>query len=74
MSSPKAQGDLARTKTIESDDSWPDKIEIAAYFGKRKVSTEISGDQFFGRAGYGAPLSGDQLIGMVNRLRLGRGN
>ena len=67
-------GDLAKTKTHESDESWPSLIEIVAYFGKegrkgKRVSVEIDADQFFGRKGYGAPMSGDQLIRMVDGLR-----
>ena len=70
--SPKAQGELARTRTVESNEDWPDRIEVSAHFGKRRVSIEITGDQFFGRGGYGAPISGEQLIGMIERLRRGR--
>lgn len=66
-------GELARTKTHESDESWPTLIEVVAYWGEgrkgRRRSIEIPADQFFGRGTYGAPLSGDQLIGMVQRLR-----
>lgn len=68
------QGDLARTRTIESNDDWPTLIEVVAYYGKegrkgKRVSIEIPGDQFFGRGAYGAPISGEQLIAMVERLR-----
>jgi hypothetical protein len=76
MSKP-LDGDLAKAKTHESDDSWPTMIEIVAYFGKegrkgKRRSIEITGDQFFGTGGYGAPISGNQLIGMVERLRKGQ--
>jgi hypothetical protein len=67
-------GDLARVKSIELDDSWPELIELVAYFGpgrtKRK-SIAISADQFFGRGSYGAPITVEQLLLMVNRLRKG---
>lgn len=67
------QGDLARVKTQESDESWPTMIEIVAYWGEgrkgRRRSIEIDADQFFGRGAHGAPLSGDRLIAMVERLR-----
>lgn len=67
-------GDLAKTKTIESNEDWPTLIEIVAYFGKdgrkgKRRSVEISADQFFGRKGYGAPIGGDQLIRMIEQLR-----
>jgi hypothetical protein len=76
-SSKPAQGDLARTKTHESDESWPAMIEVVAYYGKegrkgKRRSIEIPGDQFFGRGAYGAPISGEQLIAMVERLRRSR--
>lgn len=67
------QGDLARCKTQEADDSWPAMIEVVAYWGEgrkgRRRSLEIPADQFFGRGTYGAPLGGDQLISMIDRLR-----
>lgn len=66
------QGDLARAKTHEPDDSWPTMIEIVAYWGegrRKRKSVEISADQFFGRGSYGAPLSGAQLVAMVEALR-----
>lgn len=67
-------GDLAKTRTHESDESWPTMIEIVAYFGKdgrkgKRRSKEISADQFFGRKGFGAPMSGDQMIAIVEQLR-----
>lgn len=66
-------GELARTKTHESDESWPTMIEVVAYWGDgrrgRRRSIEIPADQFFGRGAFGAPLSGDQLVAMVQRLR-----
>jgi hypothetical protein len=70
-------GDLAKAKTHESDESWPSLIEIVAYFGKegrkgKRRSVEIDADQFFGRKGYGAPMSGDQLIRMIENLRRGK--
>ena len=66
-------GDLARVKSIDLDDSWPKKIEIAAYFadGKRK-SIEISSEKFYGRGEYGAPMSGDELIFLINKIRTSR--
>lgn len=69
-------GDLAKAKTHESDESWPSLIEIVAYFGKdgrkgKRRSIEISADRFFGRKGYGAPMSGDQVIGIIDQLRRG---
>lgn len=67
-------GDLARTVNHEMDTSWPELIEIVAYFGpgrtKRK-SVAISADQFFGRGGYNAPITMDQLLLIINRLRKG---
>lgn len=66
-------GDLAKVKTIESNEDWPSLIEIVAYWGNgrkgKRRSVEISADQFFGRARYGAPISGDQLIRMIEQLR-----
>ena len=67
------QGDLARVKSVEMNDDWPELIEIVAYFGpgrtKRKA-VAISADQFFGRgSGYNAPITADQLIYLINRLR-----
>jgi hypothetical protein len=74
MSSSKAQGDLAKTVTHESDESWPTLIEVVAYFGKegrkgKRRSIEITGDEFFGRNGHGAPITGEGLIARVERLR-----
>ena len=66
------EGDLARVKSHELDDSWPTMIEIVAYFGDgrtKRRSIEISAAQFFGTDGYGAPMGGDQLIHLVNQLR-----
>ena len=69
------QGDLARVKSEEPDQSWPTMIEIVAIWkgedGKRgrQRSIRIPADQFFGRKAYGAPMSGDQLIAMIERLR-----
>ena len=67
-------GDLARCVTHEANDEWPVLLEVVAYFGKegrkgRRVSVEISPDQFYGRKGYGAPMSGDELIRIVDQLR-----
>jgi hypothetical protein len=65
-------GDLSRTVTHESDDTWPTMIEIVAYYGdgrRKRKSVQISADQFFGRGSYGAPITGDQLIGIIERLR-----
>jgi hypothetical protein len=67
-------GDLARVKSQEMDDEWPEMIEIVAYWGpgrKKRKSITISSDQFFGRNGYNAPISPDQLILIINRLRKG---
>ena len=68
------QGDLARVKATESDETWPSIIEIVAYWGKhgrrgKRKSIKILADQFFGRGAYGAPLSGDQIIHIIDRLR-----
>ena len=71
MSRPQA-GDLARVTSHDADETWPETIEIVAYWGpgrRRRKSVEVSADQFFGRGGYGAPMTGEQLIGMVERLR-----
>lgn len=67
-------GDLAKVKTFESNEEWPDLIEIVAYFGGKgrkgkRRSVEISADQFFGRKGFGAPMSGDQIIQKIEQLR-----
>jgi len=67
------EGDLARVKSVEADDSWPDSIEIVAYWqpnkrGKRR-SVVIGADRFFGRKGFNAPMSGDEIIMMINKLR-----
>jgi len=67
------EGDLARCKTHEADETWPAMIEIVAYWrpdrrGKRRAIA-ISADEFFGRGGYGAPISGDRILHMVDRLR-----
>jgi hypothetical protein len=66
-------GELARVKSIESNDDWPYMIEIVAYWGDSRKGKcrrlQISADHFFGRGDYGAPLTGDQLIGMIDRLR-----
>ena len=76
MSVPQNQGDLSRTQSQESDQSWPTMIEVVAYWSKsgnrkgRRRSIEIPADQFFGHGKFGAPLSGDALIAMVQRLRL----
>lgn len=69
-------GDLAKVKTIESNEEWPSLIEIVAYFGEngrkgKRRSIEISADRFFGRKGFGAPLTGDQVIRMIDQLRRG---
>ncbi len=68
-------GDLARAVTHEADDTWPEIIEIVAYWsyergrrGKRRAIT-ISADAFFGRNGHGAPMSGDELIAKIHQLR-----
>ncbi len=70
-------GDLARTRTIESNEDWPTLIEIVAYFGPegrkgKRRSIEITGAEFFGTGGYGAPISGDQIISRINQLRRGK--
>ncbi len=69
-------GDLARCVTQEADDTWPTLIEIVAYFGPkgqprkgRRVSVEISPDEFYGRKGFHAPMSGEALLHKVDRLR-----
>lgn len=75
MPGPQDQGDLSRTITHESDESWPTMIEVVAYWSRgqgrrgRRRSITVSADQFFGRNGHGAPISGDQLLGMVQQLR-----
>ena len=66
------EGELARVKAEELDDSWPSLIEIVAYFGEgrtKRRSIQITAAQFFGTDGYGAPMSGDQLIHLVNQIR-----
>jgi hypothetical protein len=66
------EGALATCVTHESDESYPEMIEIVAYWRKDRRgrrSIEIPADQFFGRGGHGAPISGDQLIAIVERLR-----
>ena len=70
------EGVLAGGKTQEANESWPQMIEVVAYFGKegrkgKRKSIEITGDQFFGRGRFGAPMSGDQLIRMIDQLRRG---
>lgn len=76
MPRPQPAGDLANTRTQESDQSWPTHIEIVAYWSKngdrkgRRRSIEIPSDQFFGHGKFGAPLSGEVLVSMVQRLRL----
>lgn len=68
-------GDLARCKTLESNNDWPTAIEIRAKWktakgGFRFKTITISGEQFFGTGGgFNAPLTGDQVIGMVDKLR-----
>ena len=69
-------GDLAKVRTIESNEEWPSLIEIVAYFGEggrkgKRRSVEISAARFFGRKGFGAPLTGDQVIRMIDQLRRG---
>ncbi len=66
-------GDLARVKSQELDDSWPEIIEIVAYWGpgrRKRKAIAISADQFFGRNGFNAPITGDQLTLIINRLRV----
>lgn len=68
------EGDLARVKSTESDETWPSIIEVVAYWGKdgrrgKRKSIKILADQFFGRGAYGAPLSGEQLIRIIDKLR-----
>jgi hypothetical protein len=63
------QSDLDRAVSHDPNQDWPDKIEIAAYWGKRKRWIAIDADQFFGRNTHGAPMSGEQLIAAVDRLR-----
>lgn len=65
-------GDLARCKTIESDDTWPTMVEVVVYWGEgrtKRRSIEISANEFFGRGGHGAPITGDALINRIDRLR-----
>lgn len=69
-------GDLARCKTTELNDEWPVSLEIVAYFGehkRRRKSVVISAAEFFGRDGFNAPMTGDMVIGLIERLRRGRG-
>lgn len=69
------QGDLARAVSHDPDESWPELIEIVAYWGYnrgrrgRRRSISIEADQFFGRGKHGAPMSGEAVIAMVERLR-----
>jgi hypothetical protein len=68
-------GDLARTTSLEADESWPSIIEVVAYWSAdgsrkgRRRSIEIEADQFFGRGKYGAPMPAEAIVGMVERLR-----
>ena len=66
-------GDLARCKTLESNDEWPTFIEVVAYYGKdrkgKRKAVTISADQFFGRNGYNAPMGAEQLLLIIDRLR-----
>ena len=65
-------GDLARVKSQEANDEWPEMIEIVAYWApgrKKRKSVTISANQFFGRGEYSAPMTGDQLILIMERLR-----
>ena len=64
------QGDLARCITHDPDSTWPELVEIVAYFGPKRTkrrSVAISKDEFFGTKG--APLSGERLIRIIDNLR-----
>ena len=67
------QGDLARTKSIEPDTTYPDKLRIQLIWeigGKKRIrSLEIGAEQFFGRGSYGAPLGGDAIINYIEHMR-----
>lgn len=68
-------GELLRAKTQEADETWPETLEVVAYFGEKRTkrrSIIITSDQFFGRNGHGAPMTGDQLIRMIENLRIKR--
>ena len=69
MSSVK-EGDLSRCTVHDPDSTWPELVEIVAYFGPKRTkrrSVAISADEFFGTKG--APLSGERLIRIIDNLR-----
>jgi hypothetical protein len=66
------QGDLARVKSQEPNQNWPDLVEIRVGWNKpngRVIyrSETITADAFFGAGG--APLAGDRLVAMIERMR-----
>ncbi len=66
--------DLARSKQMDADHSWPHKVEVSIHWcdpsGKITVRSEdISADRFFGTGGYGAPIMGAELVGIIERLK-----
>jgi hypothetical protein len=66
--------DLARSKQMDADHSWPHEVRVAVHWvdasGKISIRSEIiSANQFFGEGGYGAPLDGSFLVSAIERMR-----
>lgn len=66
-------GDLARAKTQEPDQSWPDSVKVQLIWtvdgAPRVRSAMIDADYFFGRGQYGAPMDGSALVNTIEQLR-----
>ncbi len=67
------QGDLARVKAQEPDQSWPTEVKVQLFWtinGRVHIrSIHIDADAFFGNGSHGAPMSGDRLIGQIENMR-----
>jgi len=63
------KSDTSRAPSSDSDNEYPDHVEIRLVYGKKSRTYQISSQEFFGRNGIGAPISGDAVIAHINRLR-----
>jgi hypothetical protein len=69
------QGDLARTKSIEADESYPTTVTLSMYWpcgpdGQVLMrSIGITADQYFGHGQYGAPIPAEFLVQQIERMR-----
>lgn len=72
---PISSSDLARTKSIEADESYPTTVTLSLYWpcgpdGQVLMrSIGITADQYFGHGQYGAPIPAEFLVQQIERMR-----